>query len=212
MITRYQAQGVEAEYEPGSRRRVLRNRLGIRLAGAMAYRESEALLSAQDSLVDRYTTDHCFTANDICDMHHVWLGEIYSWAGQYRSVNIAKGDFHFAVAGQVPRLMAQFELGPLASHTPCHYQNRDELAHALAVVHAELILIHPFREGNGRCARLLALLMGLQAGVPPLHFGPIGGRGRRNYITAIHAAMDANYAPLTAIFVAVIRRTLRHDG
>jgi fido (protein-threonine AMPylation protein) len=32
---------------------------------------------------------------------------------------------------------------------------------ALAVVHAEFILIHPFREGNGRCGRLLAILMGL---------------------------------------------------
>ena len=31
------------------------------------------------------------------------------------------------------------------------------VAEALAVVHAELILIHPFREGNGRVARLLAL-------------------------------------------------------
>jgi len=37
-------------------------------------------------------------------------------------------------------------------------------ATALAEVHAELILIHPFREGNGRLARLLALLMALQAG------------------------------------------------
>ena len=43
-----------------------------------------------------------------------------------------------------------------------------------AAVHAEPILIHPFREGNGRCARLLATLMGLQAGLPALDFG--GGR------------------------------------
>lgn len=40
----------------------------------------------------------------------------------------------------------------------------------MAVVHAELMLIHPFRDGNGRCGRR-ATLMGLQAGLPILDFG-----------------------------------------
>lgn len=43
---RYEAQGIEAQHEPGSRGRVLRNRLGIRSARQMAQRESEALLAA----------------------------------------------------------------------------------------------------------------------------------------------------------------------
>ncbi len=33
-------------------------------------------------------------------------------------------------------------------------------------VHEELVLIHPFREGNGRVARLLSTLMAFQAGLP----------------------------------------------
>jgi len=33
-----------------------------------------------------------------------------------------------------------------------------------AEVHTELVLIHPFREGNGRCSRILASIMALQAG------------------------------------------------
>ena len=60
-------------------------------------------------------------------------------------------------------------------------------------MHAELILIHPFREGNGRMARLLAMLMALQAGLPPLDFSPMEGRGKRAYIAAIHAALGRNY-------------------
>lgn len=138
-----------------------------------------------------------------------WLGHIYPWAGQYRGANIAKGDFHFAVAGQVPRLMIQFEREVLARHTSCRRANQDEIAEALAVVHAELILIHPFRQGNGRCARILALLMGLQAGLPPLGFGALSGRAKRHYIAAIHAAVSADYAPMTVIFAAAIRRSLR---
>jgi cell filamentation protein len=79
----------------------------------------------------------------------------------------------------------------------------------MATVHTELVLIHPFREGNGRCARLLAVLMGLQAGLPPLDFGGIRGRVRQRYIAAVHAGLDRNYAPMAEIFRAVIFRTLR---
>jgi cell filamentation protein len=67
-----------------------------------------------------------------------------------------------------------------------------------------LILIHPFREGNGRLARLLALLMALQAGLPPLDFSPLAGRGRRAYIAGIHAALGGDYAPLATMFTRVI--------
>ncbi len=212
MMSRYAAQGSEAEFEPGSRRRVLRNLLGIRSVAEMSRVESTALLEAQDRLVDSFSLDHRFTAGDICGMHRVWLGHVYSWAGEYRGVNIAKGDFHFAAAGQISRLMTHLEREVLTRHTPCRYSNHDEIANALAVVHAELILIHPFREGNGRSARLLALLMGLQAGLPPLDFGGLSGRGKRNYIAAIHAAVGSDYTPMTVIFRAVVRRSLRRYG
>lgn len=45
-MSRYDAQGVEAEFEPGSRGRVLRNLLGIRSVREMQRAESEALLTA----------------------------------------------------------------------------------------------------------------------------------------------------------------------
>ncbi len=212
MMSRYDAQGVETEFEPGSRGRVLRNLLGIRSVREMSRAESETLLQAQDRLVESFSLDHRFAAGDICEMHRVWLGDIYSWAGQYRSVNVSKGSFHFAAAGQVPRLMMELERQALVRHTPCRYGNYDVIACAIAVVHAELILIHPFREGNGRCARLLALLMGLQAGLPPLDFGGLSRRGNRSYIAAIHAAMGADYIPMTAIFRDVVYRSLGRYG
>jgi cell filamentation protein len=105
--------------------------------------------------------------------------------------------------------MREFEDGPLRKYTPCRFETLNEQAHALALVHAELILIHPFRDGNGRCARLLAMLMGLQAGLPALDFGGIRGEKRRQYIAAVHAAVGRDYAPMTGIFQAVIMRTLR---
>lgn len=84
----------------------------------------------------------------------------------------------WASAAQVPRLMADFDRDILRTETPCAGMDLGRLATTLARVHAELILIHPFREGNGRCARLLALLMAMQAGLPTLDFWGIQRQGQ----------------------------------
>lgn len=206
---RYKAVGPEGEFEPGSRSRVLRNVLGIQSVGEMARRESETLIAVTDRLLDETRMDQRFTAKDICRIHKLWLADIYPWAGKYRSVNVTKGEFMFAAAGEVPRLMGELERGPLRKYTPCRFSTAEEQAQALAVVHVELILIHPFREGNGRCARVLATLMGFQAGLPGLDFWGVRGRARQRYITAIHAGLERDYKPMTAVFRQVINRTLR---
>src|SRR5579872_5954686 len=178
MANRYDAVGVEAEFEPGSRGRVQKNLLGIRSVREMDQAESEALIRVTEEAFDRYTEDHRFVADDICTIHRLWLGDIYEWAGRYRTVNLFKDGFPFAPATEVPRLMREFETGPLRESTPCRNPGDrfDRLPRPIAVVHAELVLIHPFRDGNGRCARLLASLMALQLGLPPLDFGGIRGK------------------------------------
>jgi len=158
---------------------VLRNLLGITRVRDMNEAESQALEMAQEAALDWYGPDHRFTAEDIRAIHRLWLGAIYPWAGEYRSVNIGKGAFQFAHAPLIAGLMAKLERGALRRHTPCRETNVPDVARRLAEVHAELILVHPFREGNGRLARLLALLMALQAGLPPLDFSPLTGRGKR---------------------------------
>lgn len=208
MAGRYEAGGAEVEFEPSSRGRVLRNRLGIRTVQAMEQAESAALLAVQDWLVRRYTAAHRFTAADLRVIHRRWLGAIYPWAGEYRGVNVVRGGFMFAAARQVPRLMREFDK-LLAAHTPCADMDETRLVAALARTHAELVLIHPFREGNGRCARLLAWLMALQVGLPPLDFTPLAGRGRRAYVAAIHAALGGDYRPMEARFRRVIARSVR---
>ena len=210
--SKYLAAGSEAEFEPGSRRRVLNNLLGIKRVRDMHEAESQALELAQETALDQYTADHRFAAEDICALHRLWLGPIYPWAGKYRRVNIGKGGFQFAHAPLIPGLMHELERGALARDTPCNPRSDAELAHALAEVHAELILVHPFRDGNGRLTRLLTLLMGLQAGLPPLDFSPLLGPGRRAYIAGIHAAMGRDYVPITALIAKVIERTRRREA
>lgn len=209
MTGRYDAAGPESEFQPGSRGRVLRNRRGITSVRLLERDESEALLAATQQAIDDAGVDQRFTAGDIRVMHHRWLGELYEWAGEYRIVNISKGAFTFAAAVRIPALMKEFERGPLRQYTPCRFNALADQASALAIVHSELILIHPFRDGNGRCARLLAMLMGLQAGLPALDFGGIRGAKKREYFAAVHAALGREYDPMTKVFRGVIERTLR---
>lgn len=208
----YSTEGLlEARFEPGSRNRVLRNLLGVRRRREMDRLEARELLRATEELAGQYDRDHRFTAGDLCHMHDVWLGGIYEWAGRYRSVNVGKGGFMFAAAARVPALMDELEAGPLTEHTPCRFDTDQEVARAVAVVHVEFVLIHPFREGNGRLARLLATLMALQADLPPLDFGAIRGRKRQEYFAAVRSGLDREYEPMERIFTGVIGRTRRRS-
>lgn len=199
----------EGAFQPGSRGRVLANRLGLVRVRDVQQAESDALLALLTALLDEVTDDQRVTTSDLCAWHRRWLGAIYPWAGDYRQVNIGKSGFQFAAAHLIPGLMAAYQREVLSAHTPCKGMDDTRLVRALAVSHAELILIHPFREGNGRLARLLNTLMALQAGLPALDYGGIRGMARREYIAAIHAALDRNYTPMERVFGAVLRRTLR---
>jgi cell filamentation protein len=199
----------EAQFEPGSKDLVLRNKLGITSPNEIDRIEKEEQLRALEELTGLFDADHRFTAADICHMHSIWLRNIYEWAGQDRQVKISKRDFSFAFPEHIPKLMAEFEEGPLQEFTPCQFKTHDKLAEALAIVHAELVLIHPFRDGNGRVARMLAVLMALQAGLPPLDFRDMIAEGKEEYIRAVQIGLNRNYAPMKKIFAAVIRKSLR---
>lgn len=198
---------VEAQFEPGSRGRVLRNLLGITSSRKMDDAEASALKAAMDAFVETYGEGHRFTGEDICRMHRRWLGGIYAWAGTYRQVNVSKDGFPFAAANRVPALMQDYSRNVLAKRTPCRGLGRDEVASALAETHVELLLIHPFREGNGRIARALSTLMALQAGLPPLNFELIAGKARNAYFASVQAGMDRNYAPMEKLFAEIIDRS-----
>lgn len=198
---------LEDQYEPGSRGLILKNRLGIRFKREMDQIETKALRMAEEALLRTYGRKHRFTAFDLRAMHRLWLGKIYAWAGNYRRVNISKEEFSFAFAAQVPKLMKELERGPLHRQTPCTFGSEDRIVQALAEVHAELLLVHPFREGNGRLARLLATLMALQAGLPPLDFRSIKGAKKQAYFAAVRAGMDRNYKPMEQMFREILRRT-----
>ena len=207
-----EASGAEGSFQPGSRRTVLANRKGITSKRAMDLAEYEALLVVQERYITSLTADTQITATLICQMHADWLGEIYAWAGKYRTVELQKSGFSWPPAFRGAENMMTFERDYLSRLTPCRPGALETVAEAIARVHAELLLIHPFRDGNGRLVRWLADIMAAQAGYPIPDYGFVG-RGsverRRLYIAAVSQGYVQNYAPLTAFFIEAILRGAR---
>lgn len=197
-------------FEPGSDNEVLKNYLGVKFKNEMEQIEAQALKRTAFSVLEEFDEDHQFTAADICNIHASWLGEIYPSAGKYRMVNMSKEGFLFASAARIETVMRLFENNYLRKYTPCHFKKTDELAHAIAVVHVELIIIHPFREGNGRTARLLADIMAMQARRRPLDYSLIdqtsNKEGFKRYIQGIHAGHGGDYSLIQAVFVELLSR------
>jgi cell filamentation protein len=78
---------------------------------------------------------------------------------------------------------------------------------ALAETHVELVLIHPFRDGNGRGARMLSTLMALQAGLPLLDFSLISWDKKKHYFAAVQSGLDKDYGPMAELFAEIIEQS-----
>jgi cell filamentation protein len=202
----------DEDFEPNSNHEVIKNFLGITSREIMEEVEQSELKRTEIELLNIYSNDHQFTSEDICNIHELWLGDVYPMAGKYRTVTMEKDGFPFAASGQIEKLMAVLEKDYLKKYTPCNFTDPAQLAFALGVVHVELILIHPFREGNGRTARLLADLMAMQANMPPLNYQAIdqvkNSKGFDQYIAAIHAGFEGDYLLIQEIFATLLQQSV----
>ena len=208
--TKYHAESSD-EFQSGSRKRVLKNVLGYTTLSDIEDAELLGYLSAEKKLIGEVTGIQRFTSEDVNRIHKYFLGHLYSWAGTYRLVNLTKGGFMFASAMAIPAMMKEFEKHVLKRYTPCQGKTLDKIAQKIAIVHAEFLLIHPYREGNGRTARLLAALMAYQARLPGIDFSFIGSRGKEfnRYVTAIQRRLNRDYLLMQEIVLIALKCALR---
>lgn len=200
----------EGQFQPDSDNQVLRNKLGITDPAEMDDIELDLLVQLTESVLEEVVEDQTITARDLSEWHRRWLGNVFEWAGRFRCVNMGKGDFHFAAAHLVPKLMEEFSQKYLTLYTPCNQMDESKLVDALAIVHIEFVLIHPFREGNGRLSRLLAIVMALQAGQPLLDFSYFDEH-KTEYFAAIQAGLDDS-EPMKEMFRQVLRVSQKNAG
>ncbi len=96
-------------------------------------------------------------------LHHHLFQDVYDWAGEYRTVRIAKGGAMFCypehIEEQMKSLFALLEAAPFVDSP-----STAAFVAAAASFLGELNAIHPFREGNGRTQLTFLFLLGHRAG------------------------------------------------
>jgi cell filamentation protein len=101
--------------------------------------KSKAYALFESSLIDNIEVG---TVKGLQQIHAYLFGGLYDFAGQIRTVNIAKGGFQFAMAQFLPQTLATIE------HMP------ETTFEEIADKYVEMNIAHPFREGNGRATRI----------------------------------------------------------
>ncbi|WP_173918325.1 Fic family protein [Halobacillus sp. Marseille-Q1614] len=123
----------------------------------------ENILSAQrlSELQERPVTGE-FDLRHLQRIHECLFKDLYPFAGELRTENITKDGFSFAQA-QFIREAAEPIFTALLEEDWEH-MSREQLAERLAFYMAEINVLHPFREGNGRSLREFARCLALEAG------------------------------------------------
>ncbi|MCL2867571.1 MAG: Fic family protein [Clostridia bacterium] len=101
--------------------------------------KSKAYALFDSSLLD---TIEVGTVKGLQQIHSYLFGGLYDFAGQIRTLNIAKGGFQFALVRFLPETLKKIERMPQATF--------EEIANK----YVEMNVAHPFREGNGRSTRI----------------------------------------------------------
>lgn len=122
----------------------LENKLGITDSVELARIEEKtskkkALELFERSLLDTFEVG---TFKGLSEIHKYLFDEIYDFAGQLRTVNIAKGGFRFAPVMYLAAALENIEKMPQSTF--------DEIIEK----YVEMNVAHPFREGNGRSTRI----------------------------------------------------------
>lgn len=182
----------EGEFEPNSNNTVLKNKLCITTTEEMNEAETILLLKLYERIFEKeFNIEQLYFAT-IQSWHRQWLKPIYEWGGELRTVDLSKDGFRFAAAQFLEIQSSNFEKEFLSQYQNLNNLPHEHLVSFLAKSHVEFILIHPFREGNGRISRLLIDVMATQAGYHPLDYS-LWDKHRDFYFRAIQAGVSGDY-------------------
>ena len=123
---------------------MLENKLGLTSSAELARMEEQlskkkAVLLFEKGILDSLSSGKFFTLQAI---HRYLFEDIYDCAGEIRKVNMAKGNFRFAPLMYLGAALENIDKMPQSDF--------DEIIEK----YVEMNIAHPFREGNGRSARI----------------------------------------------------------
>jgi Fic-DOC domain mobile mystery protein B len=154
--------------------------------------EQENILRGQDWALGRRR--ELLQEKFVLDLHKRMFGDVWRWAGKFRKSERNLGIEYWLIPVELRQLLDDCRAWEdFGTYPP------DEIAVRL---HHRLVWIHPFPNGNGRHARLMADLVVMRFGVERFSWGSAQlrdpGTTRQRYITALRAADAHELGPLLA--------------
>lgn len=150
-----------------------------------------ALKSRKSRVLDMLTVEY------LLELHRRMFSDVWEWAGKIRSTELQN-----AFAASVPDIRLQLSnlyLDAVEYWLKDERMTSDEFA---VRFHHRVVKIHPFRNGNGRHARLLAdVLLARHFSTEPFTWGGdaqlgTGDRHRQTYLEGLKSADRGDYGPL----------------
>ena len=122
---------------------ILENKLGITDSLELARQEEKISKKKAVELFEsgRLDSMQAGTVDSLKKIHQFLFEDIYEFAGEIRTVNLAKGNFRFA-----PVMYLQLSLNHIEQMPQSDFEQIIEK-------YVEMNIAHPFREGNGRSMR-----------------------------------------------------------
>ena len=122
----------------------LENNLGLTSSADLAREEERISKKKAAQLFDRklFDTFDVGTFAGLAEIHQYLFEDIFDFAGEIRTVNLAKGNFRFAPLMYLQAALENIDKMPQS--------NFDEIVEK----YVEMNIAHPFREGNGRSTRI----------------------------------------------------------
>ncbi len=176
---------------------VLKNKLNIRENKLLKTAEEEITLIKQMELLKNPIKGN-FTKAHLMHIHKFIFEDIYSFAGKIRREQISRADTKFYPQNLIDRefdkVFAKIKEKNMLKET-----DKEKVFDGLAYVMAELNVIHPFREGNGRSIREFIRLMAKRMGYD-LNWGNVE---KEELLEASILSVD-NYRVLTSVLEACV--------
>lgn len=141
---------------------VLKNKLNIHKREDLLFYETKITAAKLLSLRRKGVTGD-FSVKHFKQIHYTLFEDIYPFAGEFRTENIAKGSFRFAEWEYIEE-QCNILLERLQKENTLQGLNKRAFVGRLSFYMAELNVLHPFREGNGRTIREFIRQLALKNG------------------------------------------------
>lgn len=175
--------------------------------------EAQGIKKAQQYIIKLSNKKTNITPQVILDLHKEGFGFIFlDWAGKFRTVDVTVGEYeppHYSKVAELIKNLCD-DLAERLKHLPSPQDEEKflaELISLLAWFQHRFVWIHPFKDYNGRIARLLTNLLLLNLGLPILTIKAETGNDRERYIKAMKEADNHNLSKLENLLTQALKES-----